>query len=147
MKKWILSIIAVIGLVFAVRAWAATEIEKITFDLANQDATVYSETGSFALTNSVIANGDTVETNSFVPNGGYLTAEVKQPAFAQIVGGLLQTQAVNMDAITNSTMGTTGDYIAQEDSNVVQDYGKATGGACTTNSTCASGVCTNSVCN
>ena len=126
MKKWILSIIAVIGLVFAVRAWAATEIEKITFDLANQDATVYSETGSFALTNSVIANGDTVETNSFVPNGGYLTAEVKQPAFAQIVGGLLQTQAVNMDAITNSTMGTTGDYIAQEDSNVVQDFGNVT---------------------
>ena len=126
MKKWILSIIAVIGLVFAVRAWAATEIEKITFDLANQDATVYSETGSFALTNSVIANGDTVETNSFVPNGGYLTAEVRQPAFAQIVGGLLQTQAVNMDAITNATMGTTGDYIAQDDSNVVQDFGNVT---------------------
>ena len=126
MKKWILSIIAVIGLVFAVRAWAATEIEKITFDLANQDAVIVSQTGSFVLSNSVIANGDTVETNSFVPNGGYLTAEVKQPAFAQIVGGLLQPQAVNMDAITNSTMGTTGDYIAQEDSNVVQDFGNVT---------------------
>ena len=126
MKKWILSIIAVIGLVFAVRAWAATEIEKITFDLANQDAVIVSQTGSFVLSNSVIANGDTVETNSFVPNGGYLTAEVRQPAFAQIVGGLLQTQAVNMDAITNATMGTTGDYIAQDDSNVVQDFGNVT---------------------
>ena len=126
MKKWILSIIAVIGLVFAVRAWAATEIEKITFDLANQDAVIVSQTGSFVLSNSVIANGDTVETNSFVPNGGYKTAEVRQPAFAQIVGGLLQANAVDIDAITNSTMGETGDYIAQEDSNVVQDFGNVT---------------------
>ena len=147
MKTSVTSLILASILVLSVTAWAATEIEKITFDLANQDAVIVSQTGSFVLSNSVIANGDTVETNSFVPNGGYLTAEVKQPAFAQIVGGLLQTQSVNMDAITNSTMGTTGDYIAQEDSNVVQDYGKATGGACTTNSTCASGVCTNSVCN
>lgn len=123
MKNLVFGIIAVAVLIFAVSSFAATEIEKVTFDLANQDAQIVSQTGSFALTNSVTANGDTVETNSFVPNGGYLTAEVKQPAFAQIVGGLLQAKAVDMDAITNATMGETGDYIAQEDSTVVQDFG------------------------
>lgn len=31
--------------------------------------------------------------------------------------------SVDVDAITNATMGSTGAYIAQEDSNVIQDFG------------------------
>lgn len=122
MKNKILLIISIILISFTVRALASTEIEKITFDLANQDAVVISQTGSFVVSNSTAVNGDIIQTNSFVPNGGYLTAEVKEPAFSQIVGGLLQSQAVNMDAITNSTMGITGAYIAEEDSSS-QDLG------------------------
>lgn len=123
MKKQLLSVIAIIAIVFMVHsAWASTEIERIVFDLANQDALIVSQTGAFTLVNSVIANGDTITTNRFIPNGGIITAEVRQPAFSQLVTGLLQSNAVNMDAITNATTGQTGDYIAQEDSNVVADY-------------------------
>jgi hypothetical protein len=121
MKK-VIGFLVIMTFTISTIVFAATEIEKITFDLANQDAQIVSQTGDFVLSNSVIANGDTITTNSFKPNGGYLTAEVRQPAFSQIVGGLLQVKAVNIDAITNSTMGETGDYIAQEDSNVVADY-------------------------
>lgn len=119
MKKIVLAFIVSLVMVIAFRVYAATELEKINVDFANQDALMYLQNGNFIVSNSVIANGDTISTNSFIPEGEYTTVEVKQPAFAQIFGALLQSQAVNMDAVTSATMGTTGIYIAQEDSNNV----------------------------
>ena len=116
MKKWLVGILGVIFLVFTMRyALAALEIQKINADFANKDALIWLQTGNFIQTNSVSANGDTVETTSFMPIGEATSVEVKDPAFTQIFGGLIQSQAVNIDAITNATIGIVGTSIAGED--------------------------------
>ena len=77
MKKFIFGLIAIVVLVFAVRSWAAIEFENESTDLANQDHVEHYQTGSFAVTNQVLENGDTASVNAFVPDGGYITVEKK----------------------------------------------------------------------
>jgi len=96
-------------------AYAATEIESINVNFANKTATAYYEDGNFAMTNSILVNGDKVETNAFQPSGATTTVQVTGNAFTQLFGGLIQQQAVNMDAVTNATIGQTGVYIASTD--------------------------------
>lgn len=103
--------------------FASTEIEKITFDLANQIESIDTQTGDLELFNSVATNGDTIEKSHFVPDGGYYPIKVGQPRFAQDLITLIQRNAVNVDTITSVANNQTGDYIAQEDSTVVQDFG------------------------
>jgi len=96
-------------------AYAATEIESINVDFAHKNATAYYEDGSFGLVNDVNTNGDKIESNAFMPSGATTTVQVTGNAFTQLFGGLIKQNAVNMDAVTNATIGQTGVYIASTD--------------------------------
>lgn len=122
MRKFMLGLIAVVFIVFTVKAWAALEIESINVNFDNNQATEYFQNGNFVETNSILSNGDTVQTNLFQPNGGSMTVSVTGSDFQKIFGGLISEQAVNMDAVTGATIGQTGVYIAQADQTVA-DFG------------------------
>jgi len=92
------------------------EIQSIDANFANNTAFLRFNLGQFVATNTVLANGDTVVTNAFVPSGESTTTTINGPAFTQIFGGLIQAQALNMDAVTNATVGMTGVGIAGSDS-------------------------------
>lgn len=53
MRKFMFGIIGIIALIWAVKVFAATEIEKLNVDFDNQDATMQLETGNFQYVNSV----------------------------------------------------------------------------------------------
>ena len=94
------------------------EIESIQADFASKTALLRFDFGQYVETNKVLDNGDTVVTNAFVPSGESTMTTINGPAFTAIFGSLIQQQAINMDAVTNATVGTTGVGIAGEDTTV-----------------------------
>lgn len=112
MKKWIVGIIAIFVLTYAVRTYAAMQINSINVNFKNHSASMNLQEGDFQTSNYVSTNGDTIQTNKFVAEGETTSETIGDPAFSEIFGGLIQQQAINMDAVTNATIGQVGVSLA-----------------------------------
>ena len=94
------------------------EVQSIDANFASKTALIRFSLGEYEATNKILDNGDTVITSTFVPSGETTMTSITGQAFTSIFGSLIQEQALNMDAVTNATIGVTGVAIAGEDTTV-----------------------------
>ena len=95
--------------------FAAQEITSINANWISRTASINVRSGNFQSTNKTLVNGDILQTTVFVPDGGTYQEKLQGSIFSKVFGALVQSGAVNMDAVTNMTMGITGVPIAGTD--------------------------------
>lgn len=114
----LLIVIAILG-VFGVKAWAAFKLDSITFDLKDHRITESYVGGDMVSVNKIITNGDIIQTNFFNADGSSYKPTYNDPSESDIISGLIQRQSINVDDVTNSTMGQTGLVLGGYDKTVI----------------------------
>lgn len=96
-------------------AHAVTQLNSINVNFIGHTATITTFDGDFVSSNKTINNGDIVQTTSFVPEGKSFVQTIRDPLFTEEFGQLSESNAVNMDAVTNITIGQTNIALAGYD--------------------------------
>lgn len=107
MKKWLVGSLAIFILLIATRVWASWDVSKITIDFKHTNIVEHIISGNYVVTNTVIDNGDTIQTNSFVVDGGKEDLVLENPAFTPFIQTLVNVGFPMATAVTNAaTRGT-----------------------------------------
>ena len=120
MKKWALGIISIIVICFAVRAYAEYELQTETLNLVTNTGSVQLRHGHFCVTNSVSINGDTIQTNSFIPDSPPSTEITSSSGviFSGLINKLIEDNSVNVNTFVNDTTGQQQVYLPGQDTTI-----------------------------
>lgn len=118
-KEIILLIVMALVGVFGIKAWAAFKLDSVLFDLKDRRIVETYVGGQMTSTNATAQNGDIMQTNQFVGDGSSYTSTSRDPEETQIIGGLISRQSINVDDVTNSTIGQTNLILGGYDKTVV----------------------------
>lgn len=119
MKKSEIILAILISIIPSTIVFAAFKLDKVTFDLKNHVITENYVGGQMTSVNTIATNGDTIQTNQFVSDGSSYMPTYRDPDETTIIGGLISRQSINVDDVTNSTMGQTNLVLGGYDKTVV----------------------------
>jgi hypothetical protein len=109
MKKSMVLFLVIFFVLFStIGVYAAWEISKVSLDFGSRIATVTLISGNMVSVNSTIQNGDTIQTNTFVPDGRSSQDEqMTDPSFSAFISSVIKTGFPFANSLVNAvTSGT-----------------------------------------